>query len=113
MNTEQLEKLDLLSTNELLELLGTELQRNRLDAKDSDAPEVAGKKALQTYSRTFQDRICQSPTIQKFLQSEKTFKRVEIIAAIADVISGFLTGVSLATVSVLIAREGISSYCDN
>ncbi|MCA6597986.1 MAG: hypothetical protein IM539_17240 [Pseudanabaena sp. M046S1SP1A06QC] len=112
MNTEKIAELDLLSTNELLNCLGKEILRGRLGMKAPEDPEKSGADAFKNYSRSLKSKICQNLVIQEFLCSKRTYTRVQIAAAIADSITGYLSGISLLAVSVLIAREGISAYCE-
>ena len=89
MNTEQLEKLDLLSTNELLELLGTELQRNRLDAKDSDAPEVAGKKHCKHTLEPFKTEFVKVLQFKNFCNPKKHSKELKLLQQLQMLYQGF------------------------
>jgi len=58
--------------------------------------------------------ICESDFIVDYFSKEgNETTKVDIIAAIADSIAGYLYGVSPVTIAVLISREGIHNYCSN
>ena len=62
---------------------------------------------------TLKELICKSNTVTIYLQSERSQERVLTVASTADLISGLLTGISAFSVSILIVREGLMTFCKN
>jgi hypothetical protein len=111
MNVEDIEKYDGLGTEALMEMLGAELRKSRVGLLHGQELRAAGEKAYNTYKAKLKSVICSNVNITHFISDERLYQRVQIISAISDCISGYLTGVTLCVVSVMLAREGLSSYC--
>lgn len=112
-NQEQIEYL--LSRDEddlMLELgeslsdsLGLEARRNKKSLIQH------AKKWYQTNKAFLTEAVCESKVLEKYVISDEYEKRIEIVAAIADVIAAKWTGVSPFVLSVMVFREGIKTLC--
>lgn len=111
METDEIEKYNNLDTEALMEMLGAELHKSRMGLLHAKDFRVAGERAYYTYKEKLNSSICGNHSIRRLIESPEVFERAQIISAIADCISGYLTGVTLFVVSTMIAREGLSAYC--
>lgn len=108
---EQIPELIKLNIEELFKLLGKEIQATRLDLRDTEEPEETGRNAFAKYSTLLNQKICANKKILSLIESPENFDQIQIAAAILDAITGYFTGITLTTVSVLIAQKGLTNYC--
>lgn len=100
---EQQMKLD---TDTLLVMLGTEGSVGATPGTPGD-----GKIVLENIKKRFKEKICESENVRKAYEKSGASRTV-VATAILDCISGALTGVSPITASVLLAREGVGTLCE-
>ena len=106
--------LDLLdkSSDELFFLLGQNLGGNYIIPPSSKDLIRYGKDWLHQNYLEIKQSICANERIRKLISDkDRKGKKIELIAAIADVISGITIGIPPFVVSVLIFNEGIYSLC--
>ena len=59
------------------------------------------------------DVVCNNENVIKCsLSKDRTYGKVLLATAIADLLGSILTGVSPFTVAVLLVKEGLESFCD-
>ena len=101
-----------LSEDELFGILGLEF----IEENESN---ILPDKRIKAYAKTWyhrnkiliQDKICQNPQIIKLISFEKGELKVELFAAIIDLIVSMKIGVSPATLSAIILKQGLNNFC--
>jgi len=94
-----------IDTDTLLRMLGSAQTMGAKPATSRD-----GKVILENAKRTLRERICNDNQIQEIYEAASSTK-IQLVAAVIDVIAGAISGVSPITVSVLIVKEGLDSLC--
>lgn len=70
-----------------------------------------GREIYANLRNAVRGAICKSERVRAAHTASKTSISPVLFAAVADVIAGYLTGVSAASFCVLLLREGIGEYC--
>jgi hypothetical protein len=71
-----------------------------------------GAEIYQNLKAELRQIVCGSKTVVAFYDSKNASPdSVALIGAVADCISGYVTGISPVVVSVLLVREGLHLYC--
>lgn len=109
---ETLEKFSQLSNDELIVVLGKEIQSQRMGLNEKESPSETGNKALKKYFELLRADICENEQLKKFMVTDKVFDEIQIAAGICDAIIGYFSGVTLLSLSILIARRGLINYCN-
>ena len=116
MLSEQIEDLTNQSNEKLFELIGISMLGASLSASPSDDQVKQARGLGLTWYEGYRGRIksavCQSDFVRQYLDSERVKSRIEIIGALADLISPLITGLAGFSVAVLIFREGIETFCE-
>ena len=102
----EVERILELREEELLSLLGNELSLN-LSFDDTTESIRQAKRWLAINNNDLQKLICKNDHVQQAVDNSD----VMLCMAIIDAITGFLTGIAAATVSVLIIKRGFSIFC--
>lgn len=73
---------------------------------------MKGREIYTAVTDNLQDAICSDQDIISAYRATTTHEdKVLLISAIVDCISGYITGISPATVAVLLFKQGIGGYC--
>lgn len=74
-----------------------------------------GKLWLESKKSELIEILCNNEQLNSLLKSEpKRLKdRIVLVAAVADLLSSIITGVSPITVSVLLIKAGLEDLCEN
>lgn len=113
MNDTNVEKILLMTEQDLFTSIGNDLQNISLRA-DEHTPkdsEKMGRKWFTFNKQQLLREICFSEKIVKFLIEEKTEEKVELVTAVSDVIVGLCGGISVISVSALLVKAGLKSLC--
>lgn len=70
-----------------------------------------GKDIFETLKGRLVNEICTSSTVINAYKSINSNEVVPVVAALIDVLSGYLVGISPVTFCVLIVKEGIPKLC--
>lgn len=107
------EYLDL-DIEELYVIIGSELSQNELGLGTDDIKEVLekGEKWFSEQKPKIRQLVCGSIMIKKYLNSEHTDNRIEIISTIADIIAAHFSIVPIFMLSTLVFKEGLGTLCD-
>lgn len=99
--------------NELLRLLGEELKPRgfAMDKRTDEEKEVDGRDWFQRNTAALQGKICRNPQVTDIISGGRVFGRVELVAAIVDMVALVTTGVSPTLISVIIVKRGLSEFC--
>jgi len=107
----ELAGLDKLSDDSLLELLGKHLQ-GRSALPPSPRTLIAEATTwLRGRRDALADKICASTRIQELASAPASARRLDLAAAIVDVLLGMVEGPPVAIISILLVREGIHNLC--
>ena len=110
-----MEELLLLEEHDLLIHLGKSFDQDRLGGKGFTPHEYVNN-ARSWYFKNRAElvkKICSNEDIKKLHKNSRGIHRAILAAAIADALTGYLTGVTLTTIAVLLANEGLESLCKN
>jgi len=113
LDVAQIARLEGLSEDDLMSLLGREVLSKGVgadQASDEEKVEV-GKNFFAEHRAELKRRLCGSGFRAQF--SKERYGKMELYAAIADAVSTMFTGIALAVVAVLIVREGLDGLCKN
>lgn len=69
-----------------------------------------GRVILENAKRTLRDRLCASELVRTTHDGASNTK-VQLVAAVIDVVAGAVAGVSPITVAVLLVKEGLGTLC--
>lgn len=113
VNEDEISKLLTLSEGELFTAIGADLKPFgfALDKRQDPDKEKDGRDWYQTHVKRLRASVCQNEKVQMLLSSKRTFGRVELVAAIIDLVGLVTTGVSPALVSVVIVKRGLAEFC--
>ena len=102
--------LDYLDEERLLEMIGMELYRKERSALPIDTNELIARARnwIDQNWEAFREAICKTESIQELVANNST---KQLVLAIADLISGLITGVSPITVAILLTKTGIEEMC--
>lgn len=110
---EQIEYLLAQDEDELMLELGESLSDSMGLAASKNRKSLIqhARKWYKTNKKIITAAICDSRVLERYVISDEYEKRIEIVAAIADVIATKWTGVPPFVLSVMIFREGIRTLC--
>ena len=92
----------------------TELNDQFVAASQGLGPGFEGiREWLREHRDELQSGVCNSNLVRIYLESEHARNRIQIVAGVADVISGMITGIAALLVAELIVREGLMSFCES
>lgn len=105
---ESMPNLQSVNEDDLFLAVGSQLAEGEKFMKPPSVSELIlkGKVWFDLHVDRFQSAVCQEK-VRKLLQGDEAV----LITAIADLIAGIFTGVSPVTVSLLICKKGVSSFC--
>lgn len=69
------------------------------------------RRLLRRIKDSLRDKVCTNNKFMDLWRSERTYDRVILAAAIADLVASLGFGVAPAVVGVLIVKEGVESLC--
>lgn len=72
-----------------------------------------GREIYANLRNAVKGTICRSDKVRAAHIKTKTSISPVLLAAVADVVAGYLTGISAASFCVLLLREGIGEYCSD
>ena len=107
MGEKSIEDLLAMETADLLKLIGEESAKN---AGPTDWIE-RGREIYINLKEKLREKICTSEKIRNAWMENKVQNKHTIISAIIDCISGFVIGITPATVAVLLYKDGLPEYC--
>lgn len=96
-----------LEKEELFKLIGEETAKN---AGPTDWIE-RGKEIYLNLRDKLREKICTSEKVYNAWHEKSVENKHLVIAAIIDCISGFVIGLTPATVAVLLYKDGLPEYC--
>lgn len=67
-----------------------------------------GREVYATLRVSLAESICVDPRVREL---EREGRRVELLAVLADTVAGLVDTVPVATLAVLLVRDGLSSLC--
>lgn len=113
MNNQIEERLASLSNEELLIELGRSLLKPAIGMKPRSTHEyiAAAKKWLDANHKKLVEVICLNRQIISLRKSERSMDRLTLAATIFDIVAGYFTEISVASVSLLLVNEGIETLC--
>lgn len=106
-------ELEEFSEAELFEKLGSHLKSERRLLNESENNSDLGKSWYVSVRSELQKKVCPQAGVVGLDPNSSKGSIIELATAIADSITGYLSGVALATVSLLIAREGVRRFCND
>lgn len=113
-----------MNKDDIADIIGKDLEELYLDvgiaifAKMAIPPDnknliAAGRKWLKSKKSEFAELICKDDKILQIRNMQNSAKRrIQLVIAVCDLITGVITGVPPWTVSALIVKEGIHTLCD-
>lgn len=109
-----LEELFDKSMDELYLQLGKELQSGVLGSHEKSGEDNIDFAKDWLYRKKFelQKRICGSLVVDYYFSSNKTQNRIMLAAAVSDLIASMTKTPAALTVSVLLIKEGLETYCE-
>jgi hypothetical protein len=112
MNKEAITELLGKSESELLQEIGQELMGKSAAPPSNEELEAEGRGWLRVRWNTLAVTICSNNTVQFIMNMQESLERdVQLVTAIADLISGLSLGISPWTLSVLLVQTGIEKLC--
>lgn len=82
-----------------------------LDRRDDKEKERDGRAWFERNTQALREKVCGDDRVKVILANEQAFGRVELVTAIADLISLIVTGVSPMLVAVIIVKRGLAEFC--
>jgi len=112
-NEQLIQEMLLKTEEELLAILGAKLLENsqRFNELDNEDFEKSGRRWWKFNKHEVHFRICNSPKLSEFRENEETGNTVLLVTGVADVISGYFTGIAPFSVSCLAIRKGLKHIC--
>mgnify|MGYP006302558421 FL=1 len=107
MNEKCIDDLLAMETADLLKLIGEESAKN---AGPTDWIE-RGREIYLNLKEKLRETICKSEKVRNAWLENQVENTHIIISAIIDCISGFVIGITPATVAVLLYKDGLPEYC--
>lgn len=97
----------------LYQRIGTAVLGPSLGMKLPDVTELmaVGKDWFRGHSTALRAAVCGSNFVAAYRSSKRTHDRVLLVAAIADLVASVTGGVTAISVAVLIAKEGLDTFC--
>jgi hypothetical protein len=112
MNQETITKLLGKSEAELLQEIGRELIGKPAAPLSNEELEAEGRGWLRARWDVLAEAICSNNIVQTIMNMPKSLEQdVQLVAAIADLISGLSMGVSPWTLSALLVKSGVEKLC--
>lgn len=112
MENAEIVKLLSVSESELLQSLGLEVIDKRALPPSKQELETEGRGWIKTHWDELVSAVCRSKVVQAILtMSPSQDREVQLVAAIADLISGMSLGVTPWTISVLLVQTGVDKLC--
>ncbi len=109
----QIEDYDSMDIDDLYLVLGKTLGQAAAFPMPKSEIIRQARKWIESYRKEFIDSICNNSNIKEiFLENGASNRRATLIATIADVISGIVSGIPPFMVSVIIVKEGLHSLCN-
>lgn len=101
--------------NALVDLPSAELYKKMAisDGKAAVLPDLErrGKEIYSAIYSRLREPICKNNQIRTMSNAAQERQCIQMHAALADCISGFITGIAAATFIVLLLREGLPKLC--
>ena len=107
-----IEELINLEIEELYLDIGQELVSDAIKPISNRFLIDVAKRWVSENQQKIKTAICENQRVNDLQeQIEDKEKRILLVTSIADLISGFCTGISPFTVSVIIVKEGLKQFC--
>lgn len=110
-----IDRLLTLSDEEIFIELGESLRPKgfAIDLRNTDQIIEDAKLWLEQNINNLRESVCTNVEIKKYLADMKYLTVHELVAAIADLISGFVTGLTPFLIAIIIVRNGLNLFCNN
>ena len=102
-----------MNEEDLFDQLGLELERRGPGVKPLTRHErvAEARNWMARNAAKFAQRLCTQPHLKQFRTAGKIQDRVQLAAAILDLVAATAGVIAPATVSVLLAKEGLQTLC--
>jgi len=113
LTPQDLENLIQSDVNELYKSVGLASQAGVMGVEElsDDEAEELGRAWMRQHRARFAELLCGTLVIRIYLASPRVGDRVLLLAAIADLIIGIMSGIPPTTVAALLIKEGIDTLC--
>lgn len=112
MNSDEIERLLAMDDDDIFASLGSELTGRQLLPSSKGEFIRIGRLWFERQARELTDVVCSHEKLTALRRRpENQISTAELVAGVADVISGLVVGASPFTVSVLLVRFGLDKLC--